>query len=196
MSKINLTLPDGKSKSYNKGIIGIEVAKSIGPRLAQDALAIEVNGKLMDLSAKIDYNAKIKIITYNDKEGVELFRHSTAHILAHAVTDLFPKALPTIGPAVEEGFYYDFDIDHHFTPEDVKKIEKIGGIFNIIAVFFHSLIKGIPLIAPKSIGKTVSFLTIIVFYPFYIVAQLMSLLDFLDRSDRWPTYYFTIATKK
>ncbi|MCH8003550.1 MAG: class I SAM-dependent methyltransferase [Nanoarchaeota archaeon] len=79
---------------------------------------------------------------------------------------------------------------------DVKKIKAIGGIFNLATVFFHSLIKGVPLIAPKSIRKTVSFLTIIVFYPFYIVAQLISLLDFLDRSDRWPTYYFTIATKK
>ena len=79
---------------------------------------------------------------------------------------------------------------------DVKKIKAIGGIFNLATVFFHSLIKGVPLIAPKSIRKTVSFLTIIVFYPFYIAAQLISLLDFLDRSERWPTYYFTIAIKK
>jgi threonyl-tRNA synthetase len=124
MPKIKLTLPDGSSKSYDKGVTGLEVAKSIGPRLAQDALAIEINGKLTDLSAKIDNDSKIRIITYKDKEGIEIFRHSTAHILAQAVTALFPKALPTIGPVVEEGFYYDFDIDHNFTPEDVKKIEQ------------------------------------------------------------------------
>jgi len=79
---------------------------------------------------------------------------------------------------------------------DVKRIKAIGGIFNLPAVFFHSLIKGIPLISPKSTRKIVSYLTIIVFYPFYVAAQLISLLDFLDRSDRWPTYYFTIAIKK
>ena len=124
MPKINLVLPDGSSKSYDKNVTGLEVAKSIGPRLAQDALAIDVNGKLVDLSKKIDKDAKIKILTFKDKGGVEVFRHSTAHVLAQAVIDLFPKALPTIGPVVEEGFYYDFDIDHHFTPEDVSKIEK------------------------------------------------------------------------
>ncbi|MBU90157.1 hypothetical protein CMO94_01340 [Candidatus Woesearchaeota archaeon] len=78
----------------------------------------------------------------------------------------------------------------------IKKIKAVGGIFNLPAVFFHSLIKGIPLIAPKSIRKITSFLTIIVFYPFYIIAQLISLLDFLDISERWPTYYFTVAIKK
>ena len=124
MPKINLVLPDGSSKSYDKNVTGLEVAKSIGPRLAQDALAIDVNGKLVDLSKKIDKDAKIKILTFKDKEGIGVFRHSTAHVLAQAVIDLFPKALPTIGPVVEEGFYYDFDIDHHFTPEDVSKIEK------------------------------------------------------------------------
>jgi threonyl-tRNA synthetase len=124
MPKIKLTLPDGSSKSYNKGITGLEIAKSIGPRLAQDALALEVDGKLIDLSAKINNNAKIKIITFRDKDGIVIFRHSTAHVLAQAVTELFPNAKPTIGPNVEEGFYYDFDIDHHFTPEDVSKIEK------------------------------------------------------------------------
>lgn len=79
---------------------------------------------------------------------------------------------------------------------DIKKIKAIGGIFSIPSLFLHSLIKGIPLTAPKSIRKTASFLIIIVFYPFYIVAQLISLLDFLDKSERWPTYYFTISIKK
>jgi|TARA_B100001964_G_C14251924_1_gene610402 threonyl-tRNA synthetase len=131
MPKIKITLPDGSSKSYNKGVTAFEVAKSIGSGLAQAALAAEVDNNLVDLSTKINNNAKIKIITFKDKEGIEIFRHSTAHLLAHAVTDLFPNAKPTIGPVVEEGFYYDFDIAHNFTPEDVKKIEKkMGEIAN------------------------------------------------------------------
>lgn len=79
---------------------------------------------------------------------------------------------------------------------NIKTIKTVGGIFNLPAVFFHSLIKGIPLTIPKSIRKLVSFVSIIIFYPFYILAQLLSMLDFLDRSRRWPTYYFTIAIKK
>ena len=78
----------------------------------------------------------------------------------------------------------------------IKEIKTIGGIFNLPAVFFHSLIKGIPLLVPKSLRKLVSFLSIIVFYPFYILAQLVSLLDILDKSGRWPTYYFTATIKK
>ena len=124
MPKIKIAFPDGKSKSYEKGVTALKVAESIGPRLAQDALAAEVNGKLADLSAKINNDAKIKIITFKDKEGVDVFRHSTAHILAQAVIELFPNAKPTIGPNVEEGFYYDFDIDHNFAPEDIARIEK------------------------------------------------------------------------
>ncbi len=124
MPEIKITLPDGSAKEYEKGITGLEIAESIGKRLAQDALAIEVNGKLMDLSAKINGDSKIKIITFKDKQGIEVFRHSTAHILAQAVTELFPGVKLTIGPVVDEGFYYDFDIDHHFTPEDIKKIEE------------------------------------------------------------------------
>lgn len=124
MTKIKITLPDGKTKHYKKGITALEVAKSIGERLAEDALAAKVNDKLIDLSVKIKEDSKIKILTFKDKEGLEIFRHSTAHLMAHAVIDLFPKAKPTIGPVVEEGFYYDFDIKHHFTPEDIKKIEK------------------------------------------------------------------------
>jgi threonyl-tRNA synthetase len=124
MPKIKITLPDGTSKQHEKGVTAEKVAQSIGKRLAQDALVAKVNGKLVDMSSNINEDAKIKIITYKDKEGVEVFRHSTSHLLAHAVTDLFPDAKPTIGPAVEEGFYYDFDIEHHFTPEDIQKIEK------------------------------------------------------------------------
>ena len=124
MAKIKITLPDGKEKEFAKGVTAFEVAESIGQRLAKDALAAKINDKLVDLSFKINEDSKIKILTFNDGEGMDIFRHSTAHLLAHAVTDLFPDAKPTIGPAVDEGFYYDFDISHNFTPEDIGKIEK------------------------------------------------------------------------
>jgi threonyl-tRNA synthetase len=121
--KVKITFPDNSKKSYKKGITGLEIAKSIGERLARDALAIKINDELKDLSYKINKDAKIKIITFKDKEGVEVFRHSTAHLLAHAVIELFPDAKLTIGPIVEEGFYYDFDF-RPFTPKDLKKIEE------------------------------------------------------------------------
>ena len=121
---VKITLPDGTSREFKKGITALEIAESIGPRLAKDALGAEVNGKLKDIFVSINEDSGIKILTWKDKEGVEVFRHSSAHLLAHAVTELFPKAKPTIGPVVEEGFYYDFDIEHGFTPEDLEKIEK------------------------------------------------------------------------
>ncbi|MBI4176154.1 MAG: TGS domain-containing protein, partial [Candidatus Aenigmarchaeota archaeon] len=124
MQKITITLPDGSTKECNKGITGLEIAESIGKRLAGDALAIKVNGTLKDVSLPINEHASIHIVTWKDKEGLEVFRHSTAHLLAQAVLRLFPDAKPTIGPVVEEGFYYDFDSEHHFTPEDLEKIEK------------------------------------------------------------------------
>src|SRR3989338_5270566 len=92
MGKIVITLPDGSEKKINKGITGLEIAKSIGEKLAKDALAIKVDGNIIDLNSKIEKDCKIKIITFKDKEGVNIFRHSTAHILADAVVSLFPKA--------------------------------------------------------------------------------------------------------
>jgi len=124
MSTIKITLPDGSAKEYPKGISAGEIASSIGRRLGEDALIASVNDKLVDLPAKINEDSKIKIITYKDKEGIEVFRHSTAHLLAHAVVELFPDAKPTIGPTVEEGFYYDFGIAHNFIPDDLIKIEQ------------------------------------------------------------------------
>jgi len=120
---IKITLPDGKGEEFKKGVTGLEIAKKIGERLAQAALAIEVNKEIIDLSIPIEKDAKIRIITFKDPEGVEIFRHSSAHLLANAVTELFPEAKLAIGPVVEEGFYYD--IDHvPFKPEDLEKIEK------------------------------------------------------------------------
>ncbi len=124
MPEITITFPDNSKKKYQKGITGLEIAKSIGERLARDAIAAKLDDELVDLSKKIEGDAKLKIITFKDKEGVDVFRHSTAHILANAVVDIFPDALPTIGPVVEEGFYYDFDKEEPFKPEDLAKIEE------------------------------------------------------------------------
>src|SRR3989338_1823362 len=123
MTKIKITLPDGSIKEFPKGTTAGQIAFEIGKRLGEDALIARINGRLKDLFVPINEDSSLQIITYKDKEGIETFRHSTAHLLAHAVVELFPDAKPTIGPAVEEGFYYDFGIEHHFTPEDLAKIE-------------------------------------------------------------------------
>ena len=122
MSKIKITLPDGSIREYKKGITAGEIDFSIGKNLGEDALIAWVNGKLKDLFVPINEDSSLQIITFKDREGLEVFRHSTSHLLAHAVLELFPDAKPTIGPVVEDGFYYDFDIVHHFTPEDLDKI--------------------------------------------------------------------------
>jgi len=101
-----------------------EIAASIGPGLARAALAGKVNGKLVDASRRIDADAEVAIVTERDPEGVEILRHSTAHLLAHAVKELFPDAQVTIGPVIENGFYYDFSYKRPFTPEDLAAIEK------------------------------------------------------------------------
>lgn len=123
VNKIKITFPDGSSKELKNGITGLKIAESISEGLARQALAIKVDDKVWDLSREIKHDAKIQILTFKDKEGLEVFRHSTAHILADAVMQLFPYAKLTIGPVVDEGFYYD--IDHEpFTPEDLPKIEE------------------------------------------------------------------------
>lgn len=126
-----ITFPDGTKREYKEGITPIEIIKKdIGEGLARAALAAKINDRLIDLTTPIKESCSFKVITFKDKEGIEIFRHSTAHVLAHAVAQLFPKAKPTIGPTVEEGFYYDFDADP-FKPEDLKKIEeKMHNIVN------------------------------------------------------------------
>ncbi len=119
---ITLTLPDGTKKEYEKGVTGMQVAESIGRRLAQDALSISLNGKTQALFLPIEANANIRIFTWKDPEGKATFWHSTAHLFAHAVSRLYPNSKNTIGPPVEEGFYYDFD-DLKITPDDFPKIE-------------------------------------------------------------------------
>ena len=106
------------------GITGQEVAEKIGSRLAKDALAIKVDGQLQDLNIPVERSAAVEIVTFSAPEGRETYWHSTSHLMAHAVKQLFPQARLAIGPAIEEGFYYDFDLERPLTPEDLVKIEK------------------------------------------------------------------------
>src|SRR6266702_2520898 len=119
----NIRLPDGSVKSFSGPVTVAEVAQAIGPGLARAALAGKVNGKLVDTSHRIESDAELAIVTERDKEGVEILRHSTAHLLAYAVKELFPDAQVTIGPVIEDGFYYDFSYKRAFTPEDLAAIE-------------------------------------------------------------------------
>jgi threonyl-tRNA synthetase len=124
MNEIHLRLPDGSEKKYAAGITGQEVAEKIGSRLAKDALAIKINGHLQDLKTPVEHDSSVEIITFNAQEGQSIYWHSTSHLLAHAVKQLYPQIKLAIGPAIEEGFYYDFDFERPFTPEDLAKIEK------------------------------------------------------------------------
>ena len=120
----DIKLPDGSIRSYEQAVTIAEVAASIGAGLARAALAGKVDGNLVDTSYLIEQNADLAIITERDAEGLELIRHSTAHLLAYAVKELFPEAQVTIGPVIENGFYYDFAYKRPFTPEDLVTIEK------------------------------------------------------------------------
>src|SRR5271169_3048448 len=119
-----ITLPDGSQRQFDRAISVAEVAASIGPGLAKAALAGKVDGKLVDTSALIDSDATLSIVTDKDPEGLEIIRHSTAHLLANAVQELYPDAQVTIGPVVENGFYYDFAYKRPFSTEDLAAIEK------------------------------------------------------------------------
>ena len=124
MSQITVTLPDNSTRSYDGGVTPQEIAESIGSRLAQDAIAAQVNGQSVDLNVPIEADAEVAILTGDSPEGHEVLLHSTAHLMAHAVKELFPDAKVTIGPAIENRFYYDFDIDGTFSDEDLVRIEK------------------------------------------------------------------------
>ena len=119
-----ITLPDGSKRQFDHPVTVAEVAASIGPGLAKAALAGKVDGKVVDTSFTIDHDAPLSIITERDAEGLDVIRHSTAHLLAQAVKQLFPEAQVTIGPVIEDGFYYDFAYSRPFTPEDLAAIEK------------------------------------------------------------------------
>src|SRR4051812_12446247 len=121
---VNVKLPDGSVRSYENPVTVAEVAASIGPGLAKAALAGRVNGKVVDTAFRIDSDADVSIVTDKDPDGLDIIRHSSAHLLAHAVKELFPDAQVTIGPVIEDGFYYDFAYKRPFTPEDLAAIEK------------------------------------------------------------------------
>ncbi|HEX5418731.1 MAG TPA: threonine--tRNA ligase [Gammaproteobacteria bacterium] len=118
-----ITLPDGSAKPFDAPVDGLAVARSIGPRLEKDAVAVRVDGVLKDLTAPIQHDSKVEIVTRNAPEGVELLRHDAAHVMAEAVKELYPETEVTIGPAIEDGFYYDFSRLEPFTPEDLERIE-------------------------------------------------------------------------
>ncbi len=121
---ITIRLPDGSERQYNAPLTVAEVAASIGAGLARAALAGKLDGRLVDTSTRIEHDATLAIVTERDPEGLEVLRHSTAHLLAQAVKALFPDAQVTIGPVIENGFYYDFSYTRAFTPEDLVAIEK------------------------------------------------------------------------
>ena len=118
-----ITLPDGSQRTYESSLSVLEVAQSIGAGLAKATLAGKVNGQLVDASTLIETDATLQLITAKDEEGLDVIRHSTAHLLAQAVKQLFPSAQVTIGPVIENGFYYDFAYERAFTPDDLAAIE-------------------------------------------------------------------------
>ncbi|MBW8905829.1 MAG: threonine--tRNA ligase [Betaproteobacteria bacterium] len=120
----NIRLPDGSTKSFPAPLTVAEIAQAIGPGLARAALAGRVNGRLVDTGYRVSGDADVAIVTDRDPEANDVLRHSTAHLLAHAVKELFPDAEVTIGPVIENGFYYDFSYKRPFTPEDLAAIEK------------------------------------------------------------------------
>ncbi|QKY69644.1 threonine--tRNA ligase [Lentibacillus sp. CBA3610] len=124
MADITITFPDGASKEFPQGTTGEDIAGSISPGLKKQALAVKVDGERFDLRRELPDGGAIEIMTYRNDEGIDIMRHSTAHLMAQAVTRLFDNVTFGVGPVIEEGFYYDMDLDHALTPEDLPKIEK------------------------------------------------------------------------
>jgi len=124
MADIQLQLPDGSVRTMPAGSSAYDLANDISPRLAKAAIAAKIDGKVVDLKRPIEHDAEVQILTWDDREGKEVFWHSSAHIMAQAVREVFPDVKLAIGPPIEEGFYYDFDVEKPFSPEDLEKIEK------------------------------------------------------------------------
>ena len=127
MEQIRVVFPDGHEKTFPRGTSPLEVARALGPRIARDALVAKVDDRLVDLSTPLQRDSSIVLLTESQPEALEVFRHSTAHLLAHAVQELFPDARVGMGPVIEDGFYYDFEKTKPFTPEDLVAIEKKMG---------------------------------------------------------------------
>jgi len=123
MSNVAITLPDGSVKQFDGPVTGAELAAAIGPGLAKAALAIKIDGEVLDLSRSIDVDSEVEIVTRKSEEALDLIRHDTAHVMAEAVQELYPGTQVTIGPSIENGFYYDFAREQPFTPDDLEKIE-------------------------------------------------------------------------
>lgn len=123
MATISITLPDNSSRELHEGATVYDLAASIGAGLAKAALAGKINGQVVDLSSRLADGDRVEIVTEKSPEALEIIRHSTSHLMAQAVKELFPQAKVTIGPAIETGFYYDFDVDKPFTPDDLERIE-------------------------------------------------------------------------
>ena len=121
---IAITLPDGSRREFDPPVAVMDVAASIGAGLAKATVAGEVDGRLVDASDRIDHDARLRIITPKDPEGLAITRHSCAHLVGHAVKQLYPAAKMVIGPVIEEGFYYDIWHERPFTPEDLVAIEQ------------------------------------------------------------------------
>ena len=121
---IHITLPDGSVRSYRRPVSGAEIAGDIGAGLAKAALAVRIDGVMKDLQTVIDRDARVSVVTAKDGDALELLRHDAAHVMAEAVQELYPDTQVTIGPAIENGFYYDFARKHPFTPDDLEKIEE------------------------------------------------------------------------
>ena len=121
--QISLTFPDGNSRQYEAGISGFDVAAGISKSLSKKALAYSIDGELRDLKDPITGSGEIKLIMREDDEALELIRHDAAHVMAEAVQELWPGTQVTIGPVIENGFYYDFDREEPFKPEELDKIE-------------------------------------------------------------------------
>jgi len=120
---VNLTLPDGSVREYADGVTGAEVAAGIGPGLAKAAVAIKLDGTALDLDRPLEHDGAVEIVTENTEAGRHIMRHSAAHVMAQAVLDLYPGAKFAIGPPIEDGFYYDFDVEEPFAPDDLDRIE-------------------------------------------------------------------------
>ena len=123
MSSLQITLPDGSVQTVPEGTRPLDVARSISPRLADAALVARVNGDLYDLTRPLTADAKLQILTNRDADALEVYRHSTAHLLAAAVLELFPHTRLGVGPPIDNGFYYDFERETPFTTEDLEKLE-------------------------------------------------------------------------
>ena len=127
MSQVQITFPDGSVKPFAAGVTGMQIAESISPRLAKEAVAAKVGGVVRDLSHPVTTDAPIELLTFDQAEGKQVFWHSSSHIMAQAVQELFPGVKLAIGPPIDEGWYYDFEVEKPFSPEDLDRIEKRMG---------------------------------------------------------------------